>query len=179
MKIGLVRHFRVKRGYPSKQWLTKEELMTWADEYEVSDIEESPIDLGGIEWSQCFSSDISRAVKTAAKFHEGPIIQREELREVKMYPFFNRNIKLPFMGWAILGRAGWLLSHKSQLESKEAVQQRVQKVIDDILVKGGENVLIVSHGAVMVVMRKELIKRGFMGPKLNTPKNAKLYVFEK
>ncbi|WP_269082515.1 hypothetical protein [Aneurinibacillus tyrosinisolvens] len=39
--------------------------------------------------------------------------------------------------------------------------------------------LIVSHAALMMFMEKELLKRGFTGPKVKTAENGKLYLFEK
>lgn len=51
--------------------------------------------------------------------------------------------------------------------------------MDDTLLKGGEDVLIVGHAAFMLFMRKELVNRGFRGPALRTIANGRLYVFEK
>jgi broad specificity phosphatase PhoE len=65
------------------------------------------------------------------------------------------------------------------LESKADGIKRIQAVMDEILSQSEEDVLIVSHGALMMFMRKELLKRGFKGPRLKTPENGKLYIFEK
>ena len=76
-------------------------------------------------------------------------------------------------------RIAWLISHKSQLESISDLKKRINAVLDEIL-SGGDanNVLIVSHGALLIYMRKELLNRGFKGPKYKTPANGKLYVYE-
>ncbi|MFC3885142.1 histidine phosphatase family protein [Bacillus songklensis] len=179
MKIGLVRHFKVKRGYPEKRFVTQKELFQWLDEYEASDIEVGETSLGSIEWKRCFASDLPRAAKTAETIYDGNIIKMKELREVQIYPLFKRDIKLPFLLYPILIRMAWLLKHKSQLERKADVEKRVKAILDDILSQSDENILIVSHGALMMFMRKELLKRGFKGPKMKTPENGKLYVFEK
>lgn len=42
-----------------------------------------------------------------------------------------------------------------------------------------ENVLVVSHAGMMIYLTKELALRGFIGPKLRMPENARLYVYEK
>jgi hypothetical protein len=57
--------------------------------------------------------------------------------------------------------------------------QLIKAVLDEILNQGEEDVLIVSLGALMMFMRKEMLKRGFEGPKIKRPENGKLYLFEK
>jgi broad specificity phosphatase PhoE len=179
MKVGLVRHFKVKKGYPKKTFITTNELIQWFEEYDTADIEDGEIELCGIEWKRCFASDLPRAVKTAEKIYSGNIVKMKELREIPVYPIFKRNVKLPFLLWAILVRAAWLVNHKSQLESKTDCIKRIGAVLDDILSQSEEDVLIVSHGALMMFMRKELVKRGFRGPAFKTPENGKLYIFER
>lgn len=41
------------------------------------------------------------------------------------------------------------------------------------------NVLLVSHGAIMYYIRKELLINGFTGPSVTKAKNGFLYTFEK
>lgn len=177
MKIGLVRHFKVKRGYPNKV-VSSDDLMKWLDEYEASEVEECEIDVGGIEWKKCYSSDLTRAKITAEKAFSGNIIYLEELREVPLTPFFKKNVRLPLFLHLIFIRIAWLLNHPTQKESKQNVLKRIHKVLDEVL-ETGEDVLIVGHGGIMIFMRKELIRRGFKGPKFKRPENAKLYIFEK
>ncbi|EIJ78223.1 hypothetical protein PB1_11704 [Bacillus methanolicus PB1] len=179
MKIGLVRHFKVIRGYPEKKIISQKELFQWIEEYETSDIEDGTVDLGGIEWTKCYSSDVHRAVKTAQQIFSGEIVKMKELREIPMYPLFNRNMKLPFLMWAILVRTAWLINHKSQLETKYDVEKRINSVLDLIMQSQNENILIVGHGAFLMMMSKELLKRGFIGKKITRPENGKLYIFEK
>lgn len=178
MKIGLVRHFRVKKDFPTKL-VTPSEVTQWLDEYEHTDVEIATTDLGGIDWKRCFASDLPRAAKTAETIYDGPITQLQELREVRPLPITNRNIKLPFMLWGALVRVAWMLNHKSQPEPPKEIAERLAAVLDNILAQGEEDVLIVSHAACMMFMQKELRKRGFQGPKLGTPENGKLYVFER
>lgn len=177
MKIGLVRHFKVTKGFPKKMWLTKQELVQWFKEYDEAEIEEGEADLGGIDWTACLSSDLPRAAKTAAKIYPGPVAATSQLREIPL-PRFKWNIKLPFLAWAILVRMSQLTNPKTKRDIAEA-KQRIQIVLDEVMQREAENVLIVSHAALMMYMRMELMKRGFTGESFKTPKNGKLYVFEK
>ena len=96
MKVGLVRHFRVRKPFPSGTLGTQAELMRWFDEFDVADVEYGKVEMAGIQWDSCYSSDLPRAVKTAETIYQGEIIQMEALREVRPYPLFaSRDFRLP------------------------------------------------------------------------------------
>lgn len=177
MKIGLLRHFEVKRGYPSGL-VTSEELMKWVKEYDESEVIEKSIDLCNINWVKCYSSDLPRAATTAGKAFDGEIVYLRELRELSLSPMLRANIKLPLTLHLILIRLAWFFNHSSQPVTKKEVIQKINDVLDNVIGDGNKDVLIVGHGGIMMFMRKELIKRGFLGPKFNRPENAKLYVYE-
>ncbi|WCN36452.1 histidine phosphatase family protein [Aneurinibacillus uraniidurans] len=177
MKIGLVRHFKVTKGFPEKMWLTKQELVQWFKEYDEAEIEEGEVNLSDVEWTACFSSDMPRAAQTATKIYAGPIAVTSQLREIPL-PDFKSNVKLPFLVWAILIRMSQLINPKTKKDIAEA-KKRIRIVLDEAMQEGDGNVLIVSHAALMMYMRKELMKRGFIGESFKTPENGKLYVFEK
>lgn len=177
MKVGLIRHFKVTRGYPN-QLVTSDELMKWVHEYDASDVEENEIDLNHIDWKKCFSSDLPRAKKTAEKVFTGRIVYMEGLREIPLSPFFRPNMRLPLFLHLMVIRVAWLLNHQSQRGSKSEVVHRIKAALDQILISN-EDVLIVGHGGLMTFMRKELIQRNFKGPKFKRAQNGKLYIFEK
>jgi broad specificity phosphatase PhoE len=179
MKIGLVRHFKVKRGYPTQKWITPGEFTQWMEEYEASEVEDAEVDLGGVSWQKCYVSTIRRAEYTAETIYDGELIKTDALREVPIYPLFKRNIKLPMILYPILIRIAWYFNHKSQLEPRTDVEKRIAKIVDRILDESEDNALVVSHGGVMMFMRKELLRRGFKGPKLGKLENGKLFVFER
>jgi broad specificity phosphatase PhoE len=177
MKVGLLRHFKVERGYPNKI-ITSDELMKWLDEYDASEVFENEIDLCDIDWKKCYSSDLSRAAITAKNAFSDDIIFLEELREIRFAPLFPLSWRLPLFIHLISIRIAWLFNHKSQPQSKIEVINQINVVLDNIL-QNQEDVLIVGHGGVMIFMRKELMKRGFTGPKFRRPVNGKVYIFEK
>jgi broad specificity phosphatase PhoE len=178
MKIGLVRHFKVNHAYPTKR-VERIELQQWLNGYDEADIEEKDIDLLGIDWTCCFVSDLPRALTTAKSIYNDELFVRSELREIPVSPFFKRGIKLSVKSHAVIMRLAWLCNHSSQTEKKAEVKKRVTTVVDEILAEKRENVLVVSHGAVMIYLRKELLKRGFKGEKFTRAHNARVYLYEK
>ncbi|WP_064094370.1 histidine phosphatase family protein [Rossellomorea aquimaris] len=176
MKIGLLRHLEVERGYP-KIFVATRELMKWEEEYDASDVLVKDIDLHNIDWKKCYSSDLRRAVVTANSVFDGEVYLVKELREIKLSPVFPTFLKLPVFVHLIFIRMAWWLNHKSQSESKSEVLKKIKNFVDEV-VQEGEDVLIVSHGGIMLYMRKELLRRGFQGPGFRQPENGKLFVYE-
>jgi hypothetical protein len=177
MKIGLIRHYKVIKDYPKGKWLyTAEEVSQWFAEYDLAEIEYSVNPIGTSGWKGCYASTMPRAIKTAKHLYNDEIMELDELREIPA-PVFNGKIKLPFIGWALLIRFAYFFNKQTRVDIKHA-QDKIRSVLDDILASGQEEVLIVSHAALMVYIRKELLRKGFFGPKFHVPKNGKLYVFE-
>jgi len=179
MKIGLVRHFEVVTGLPEKKWLNPKEFNDWFARYDMAEVKEKSVDLGGIAWQRCFSSDLPRALKTAQRIYGGDIIATGMLREMTVRAVMNRDIRLPFSVWKLLVRLAWYSSHRSLLENKRQFLGNVKRFAHDILPRGDGNTLVVGHGGFMLFLRKELMRQGFTGPKFTIPENGKLYIFEK
>lgn len=180
MKVGLVRHFEVECRLPSLgNLMTPSQFQQWLHEYEMSDIKDGKVEPSKIIWDKCYSSDLSRALKTAQKIYSDQIIETNALRELVICPPTNRNIKLPVLLWLLLGRIAWMLSHKSQIENKLMFKERVKFIMEELILKNEKDILIVSHGFLMMFLRKELLKHGFKGPSFRTPDNGIIYVFEK
>lgn len=179
MKVALVRHFKVAWDLPGKKFITPRELNQWFNEYELSDVEVKEIDLAGVRWEKCFSSDLTRAIKTAENIFPGEIIKMEQLREIRPVVPINKEIKLPFLLYPLLLKAAWLVNNKSQPETKTDVEKRAKAVLDEILSKGRKDILIVSHANFMKFLRKDLTNRGFQGPKFRTAQNGKVYIYQR
>jgi len=177
LKIGLVRHFKVKYPYPRQKLISAEEVTRWFEQYDLADIEPGETDLCGIHWPRCYSSDMPRAIKTANIIFSGPVRHLELLREIPA-PLFKRGIRLPFVLWAVMIRFSWLFNRQTRMDIRSA-KRRVADMLDELMADAGEDALIVSHAALMVYMRKELLRRGFKGPKFTYAENGKLYLFSK
>ncbi len=179
MKVGLVRHFEVVIGLPHRQWVTPEQITRWLADYDVADIRPGAVDLGGIDWTRCISSDSPRALKTAHSIYQGRIDATPMLREPALRPISRQNIRMPFPVWTMLLRLAWLTSHPSQREAKSVFLDNVRTFANEVLPRSAENTLVVGHAGFMIFLRKELLRQGFRGPKFTIPDNGRLYVFEK
>jgi len=179
MKIGLVRHFEVVLNIPSRQWMTPEQISQWMLDYDMAEVKPGAVDLGGITWTRCISSDSPRALKTAQAIYSGPIESTPMLREPALNPIARTNLRMPFPFWKMMLRVAWMTSHKSQLDAKTAFLANVKTFANDVLPKCDGNTLVVGHAGFMIFLRKELLRQGFKGPKYTLPDNGKLYVFEK
>lgn len=179
MKIGLIRHFQPTRSYNCNRFMTATEFREWVREYNMANVNYGDLRLDRTNWQKCYSSDLPRAVQTAQMIYDGEITETHAVREIPIEPIVRTNHKLHFTIWSILGRVAWLTSHKSQTEKRAETQKRVDSFVSQILSLEESNVLVVSHGGIMWLIRKELIKHGFRGPRFTKAKYGKLYVFEK
>lgn len=177
MRIGLIRHFEVL--HPHKAFMSSYEFSEWVRGYDNAQIQKIPIEMGGVEWQICYTSDIKRAVETAKMVYEGEIIESELLRELSISPVFNTKVKLPYIIWMMLGRFAGLLGHKSQVDIHTNTKKRVSGFISNILSQKESNILIVSHGGIMWYIKNELLSIGFDGPNFTKAKNGYLYTFER
>ncbi|MBU9723213.1 MULTISPECIES: histidine phosphatase family protein [Bacillaceae] len=177
MKIGLVRHFEVQLGYP-KGRVNAEGLRNWASEYDVSEVITRDVQISDGEWGNCFSSDLYRAQVTAESIYQREITYLEDLREIPVAPCLPSKWKLPLSFHLVAGRIAWYVNHKSQPETRTSVIKRLNQFLDRVI-ENGDNTLVVSHGGIIIFLRRELLRRGFKGPKISRPENGKLYVFER
>lgn len=173
-----MRHFKVRRGFPTG-WVTAAEVHQWRHEYDQSEIISQPVDLGDTHWQHCFSSDLPRAHLTAQAVFRGPIERLAELREVEVEPFNTGRLRLPTLGWRLLVQAAWMTSHHSQRAAKERVLRDARRVVHEMVHPRRANTLVVSHGGMMMFLRRELLALGYAGPKFKLAEHGRLYVFER
>jgi broad specificity phosphatase PhoE len=179
MKISLVRHFKVDYK-PSKKWMNSNEFNQWVNVYDESNI---LVDTDMLDKTFlcdiCFSSDLTRAIKTAEMLHSGTIIRSTLLREIDVKSVFQVRMRLHYNIWLLMGRLAWYFSHRSQSETRDQTLLRVRKFIDIIESSKESNILVVSHGALMRFLAKELRKRGYRGRGFLKPGNGESYCFER
>ena len=173
MKIGLLRHFKVKQPYPRKFLLAKSEVIKWFEDYEVAELEFQPVDLQNINWEICYSSSLNRAAVTANHIYPGEIVLVDALKELDILHLLPDKIKLPFIFWAILVR----IKYASDAEAVRHFKQKISEFADAVL-QENKNVLIVSHWFVMKVLETELAKRKVVGANVKSASYGKIYLFE-
>jgi broad specificity phosphatase PhoE len=177
VRIGLMRHFPVVEPLPTG-WRTAAELHEWRQRYDGGEVTAGIIELGAINWQKCYSSDLRRAYVTAQAAYTGEITQTPLLREIEVAPFGTGRLSMPVWVWRWMVRMAWLTSHESQRAARDDFRQRVQAVAD-MLDAEQNDTLVVSHAGMMMYLRRELLRRGFGGPKFRVADNARLYVFER
>lgn len=177
MRLGLVRHFPVTEPWP-RGWVTSADLQRWRVRYDAAEPIISPIDVSAVKWQRCLSSDLRRAFVTAQTAYTGTITQTPLLRETDVPSLPTGDLRLPVWGWRMLLRFLWFAGHPSQRAARDEFRRRI-KAIADLLEQEPEDTLVVSHAGVMFFLRKELLRRGFVGPKFGLAETARLYVFER
>ncbi|OKP85159.1 histidine phosphatase family protein [Paenibacillus sp. P32E] len=180
MKIGLVRHYKVKPP-PRQIWMSAEQFNEWILQYEQADLLQTDYARnGGQEWNKCLSSDQARAAQTARSLHSGDVIFTALLREIGIAAVKLPGFRLPVSCWLTLGRLCWALGHHSQPENRLNAKTRANMLLDSLeREEQAGNVLMVSHGAFMKLLERELRRRGFKGRRMLHPQNGKLYMYEK
>lgn len=175
IRIGLLRHFKV--DCPHKTMMTSEEFREWSEKYEHSGILKKHVEMYGIDWDICYSSDIPRAVATAKEVYSGNIYVDKLLREVDNAPFIHtERLRLPFAVWHVCGRLAWYFKSKSQPESIAETRKRIRTFLRNID-WSQENILIVCHGFMIFNICIELFRMGFKGTKLRRVRNGILYQY--
>ena len=175
MKIGLVRHFKVKHKLPSGFLIGHDALVQWFEGYDNADIIIDHVDMGGINWQTCYASSMNRVHKTASHIYAGNVSLHDELREISVLQLLNKKRRLPIILWAILIKRKTLSANVITAEA----ERKLEAFIDKLAQKPEKEILIVSHCFVMMLLQKKLIARGFTGQKFINPANGKVYVFEK
>lgn len=178
MQIGLMRHFKVVAPQ-AKTFMSAPEFKEWVERYNNAEVECTQWNANDdIEWNLCYSSALPRAIKTAQHIYTNEIYIRDQLNEIHIAPIVEARLKLTLSLWLIAGRIGWLMNLSSQ-ERKMDTLFRAAVIIDEIesLTDNSTNVLIVTHGALMTVLSRELRKRGYTGRVINRPRNGTIYTF--
>ncbi|MNE51880.1 Histidine phosphatase superfamily [compost metagenome] len=181
MRIGLVRHFKVEHP-PLRGWVTGEQFTHWVKKYDEAAVQPANVSRQGHSWDCCICSDLPRAVHTASRIYSGAVTYNPQLREIGVAAAWGslRGFRLPAVCWMVLGRLLWLVGHASQPESRQETRLRIKAVLDEIETgPPNTNVLLVTHGALMKLLERELRRRAYYGQRMNHPRNGKLYIYEK
>ena len=158
--------------------MTAAQLHAWRERYDSAVAHPTGVTVDPAQWPRCYSSDLSRAYATARAVYAGEIIQTPLLREADIALFRTGSLRLPVPLWRWTLRIAWLTGHRSQRAARDDLRSRVRAVAD--LAEAAESdVLLVSHAGLLAYLRRELVRRGFRGPKFRIAEHARLYVYER
>jgi len=177
MRVGLVRHFKVSEPMPSG-WLTALELQEWRERYDLAEICPFEVSIDSESWARCYASHLARAEATARRIYFGDIQLTSELREAEFGLFPTGRWRFPAWVWRMLQRLTWMTGHSSQREFRDDLRDRVGRVAD-LIDSCDTDALVVSHAGMMFYLRKELLRRGYRGPKFRIAGHAQIYIFER
>lgn len=174
MKIGLIRHFKVKLKYPRKLLLSYDEVYNWYIEYNRADVEIKNVDLSGGNWKKCFASPLHRAQVTVNSVYNGDVTVIEALKELDVLPVLKGTRRKPFLIWGLM-----LKIHSTRKNYiTEKFEAGLSAFMDEILAGDKCDTLLFCHGFVMTYLQQELRKKGFKGSGFLIPAYGKVYVYE-
>ena len=174
-KITLLRHFLVKDDC-EKKLFSSQEIDAWVELYDTYDLDYHDVSFSPHD--TVYTSALSRAKRTAEhlglKYEENAL-----LNEVSAKAFVDTSWRFPKLLWLLVGRIFWANGWVKKSESKKETFQRARDVVDIMTDSKDTSIMIISHGFFMLVLARELKKRGFEGEIDKHPKNAKPYSFLK
>ncbi len=174
MKIGLLRHFRVKLKYPRKPLLAYDEVFSWYEKYNNADVEIKTVDLTGGNWQKCYASPLHRAQVTVSSVYKSDVVVIDALKELDVLPVLKGTRRKPFLIWGLM-----LKIHSTRKNHiTEKFEAGLSAFLNETLNKDKFDVLLVCHGFVMTYLQKELRKKGFTGRGFKIPAYGKVYVYD-
>lgn len=116
------------------------------------------------------SSDLRRAVETAALFTGAPVHSIETsplFRETPLARFRAANLRLPLIALLALVRLGWFTGWMQCRESRAQSLDRVRRAADELerRVLHQREIALFSHGFFLWLLRRELCARGWVTEK--------------
>lgn len=176
MQVGLVRHFKIP--YRKWQWINSTGYADFLRWYDGQEGRVRPSTHPHVSWQRCFSSDMLRARETANTLADVPPVCMPLLREIPQAPVIDTRIKAPLVVWHVLSRVAWWFNHRSQVEGREESTRRVARIVEWLRQQADDQtVLVVTHGFLLYVLRRELKKAGFRGMIPLHPKGGEIYLF--
>ncbi len=176
MEIVLLRHG--KPAIANDHQLSSLQYGDWITEYNQSGIDSrlpapKPALILAAECDFVVCSHLPRSIESAQALDVGSIDVNEALfREFEM-PF--ANIKTPgFLPatWSVFYRLIWLAGFSANAESFQQAKQRGLACVERLLeyTNKHQRLLFVGHGALLWFICKQLLSRGWSGPK-HSPKS--------
>lgn len=173
MKVVLIRHFKV--GFKWKFFYNSAEYEVDCGGYNSAAVVATALNIDSKD--RLITSTMSRAMESSKLiFKREPDLSHDSLCEVPIKPFVKTKLRFPKLVWDVIGRLQWRFNLKPQPEPYRQSKIRVDKFLEDV-VSHGQNVVVVCHGWVILLMIRKLKRMGFRGPNPIFIKNGVPYEF--
>ena len=171
MEISIIRHGKPEINVDTS--ISANEFITWIQSYNAATISSysQPQFNTLLQTKSCkvlVSSHLPRSIDSAKAINSSKLILSDKLFAEAGLPAANwKLIKLSPKIWAIFFRILWLLGYSKNSESFKEFQQRALLAADKLieLASVHQRVLFVGHGIFNRLLVKELLQRGWTGPK--------------
>ena len=170
MEIVLARHGKPKLRHWA--WITPRQMREWIQIYNAAEIFLNEIPLDTVEKASIagivVSSTLTRCVQSARALCKDNSLVIEEMFCEADLPYGNWNVpKLPLSVWGVLFRLAWFCGYSANSESFVQAEMRAHSAAGRLVTLAKENgsVFLVGHGIMAMLIAKQLLSMGWVGPK--------------
>ncbi|WP_456269585.1 phosphoglycerate mutase family protein [Kushneria sp. AK178] len=172
MKIILMRHGAPQVRFDER--MVAADFRDWVARYQLAGLDElTRCERAFSVARECAAvvcSDLPRSLESALRLEAGNIVYSDPLmREIDLPHGSGRwpTPPLPTTFWLVTFRALWLLGYHGNAEGRRAVFSRAGAAASKLVELAGEHcsVLFVGHGMINHLLARELLSRGWQGPR--------------
>jgi len=171
MEIVLVRHGRPARL--ARAMVSGCELGEWGARFNETGLSESvrpPLAVQELVKSvNCVvASDLARSIESARLLTSTDVTIDPELREAALPSSMGVSLRLPAGVWVVVARIAWWLNCRQSDEPVEATRARAARAADRLcaLATRYQTIAVIGHGVFNRFIAKQLLIRGWKGPRL-------------
>jgi hypothetical protein len=183
MEIALARHGRPKFAQPA--WITPCQIADWIRAYNGAEIFDDNVpprtSKRAVESGIIVTSPLVRCVRSAQVLAPLRGINKEELlREAGMPYTVSDFPRLPLAFWIVMFRLAWFCGYSSNAESLSQATLRAASAADTLidLAQQHQSVFAMGHGFMTALIARQLLLRGWSGPKWPTQRYWQYCVYQ-
>lgn len=172
MRIILMRHGAPRVRFDEK--MVAADFRHWVARYQLAGLDDmTSCDRALSIARQCAvvaCSDLPRSLESAMRLEANNIVYSDALmREIELPHGSGRwpTPPLPTTFWLVTFRVLWFLGYHGNAESRRQIRERVDAAAAKLIELADEHrsVLFVGHGIINHLLARELLSRGWQGPK--------------
>jgi broad specificity phosphatase PhoE len=184
MEIVLARHGRPKLVH--RTWIIPGQLTDWIRAYDEGGVfvEDVPDDarIKASESGCIVSSPLRRCLESARALASSRDMRIEEvLREAELPHASWGFPRLPLSVWSAIFRTAWFCGYSANSEPLVMARSRARSAASRLIDLASEHqsVFLVGHGVINVLIAKELLLQGWMGPMWPANRYWRFSVYQK